>query len=310
MIKVIWSDDFFEDSNQVRVSTELAYERGIILVAKQTWDVTQQELEDSGEAYDAVILDGKGQKSIDSKTNDTSHITQAIGWLREQRGKGHNYPIIVYTGNHEIISELYEDDTTILAIIQKPNMEDVYDKIKIAVADSQNTKIKQKYSDSWQVFNNNILSTGLEQKLLGIIKKHENQNTEKSDFNTIREIFEGLLKRFNEIDSTDNLLPNDVSNSNGTINLEWSIRILKGDSTNIRRGNTLTRVVPTNTKPVIPAGHHIGYCFDFIKATSSAFSHRYSHEYGETTFPACLFALMEILRWANTMILDKYEDRI
>ena len=310
MIKVIWSDDIFEDNVQVQASTEHAYDYGINLIARQTWDEVQRELEESGEVYDAVILDGKGQKSIDSKSNDTSHITQAVGWLSEQRGKGINYPIIIYTGNYEIMNELYADDKAILGIIKKPNMEAVYELIKGAVKESLNTKIKQNYQDTWKIFNNKILPVEFERKLLILINKYESQSIEQNDFNTIREILEGVLKKFNSVDNSDSLLPDDVLKKNGTINLEWSIRILKGLSTDVQQGPELVRIIPRNSRPVIPFRHHIGYCFDFVKDTSSALSHNYSHEYSKAIFPACLYSLMEILCWSNDLILNKYKHKL
>ena len=301
MIKVIWSDDIFESTTKMQTSIEFAYSHDIVLIPKQTWEETQKELELAGDTFDAIILDGMGQKTIDSKTNDKSHLTQAISWISEQKGKGKSYPTIIYTGFYDDVNELYEGDKGILAIIKKPQIHEVYRKIKEAVENAPNLKIKQKYSDVWKIFNNEILDSSVENKLLGLIQKEEIGCFEKNDFNTIREIFENLLKKFNTL----SLLPDDVIKPNGTINLEWSLRILKGEKTDIKIGETIIRTILWNNNPTIPNKHHIGYCFHFVKETSSALSHEYPAGYGRTTSTACLNALLEILNWSNKLIIQR-----
>ena len=115
-----------------------------------------------------------------------------------------------------------------------------------------------------------------------------------------------MFLRFNDIDNSDNLLPNDVLKENGNVNLDWSIRILKGQKTEIKMGDILVRTIAKNNEPVVPYGHHISYCLDFVKNTSNALSHIYSYEFGKSIFPACLGALIEILEWSNKFIVKKY----
>lgn len=170
MIKVIWSDDIFSDENEVKASIEFAYSQGINLVVKQTWDEAQDELTTVGDTYDAIILDGRGQKSIDAKTNDRAHLTKAIGWLSEKKGMGKVFPVIVFTGFYEDIHELYGDDKSIVSIIKKPNINAVYKRIKECVIDAPNTLIKQRYEDVWNIFENRILGTKSEQNLLSLVQ--------------------------------------------------------------------------------------------------------------------------------------------
>jgi hypothetical protein len=110
-----------------------------------------------------------------------------------------------------------------------------------------------------------------------------------------------LLKKFNTL----SLLPNDVIKSNGTINLEWSLRILNGEPTDIKNNNIVVRSISRNSNPIIPNKHHVGYCFHFVKDTSSALSHEYPAGYGKTTSSACLNALLEILNWSNKLIIQR-----
>lgn len=306
MIKVLWSDDIFENKADIDSSIDNAYSHDILMVPKQTWDEAQNELEIAGNTYDVVILDGMGQRAIDSKTNDKSHLTNAIRWLSEEKGRGKIYPIIIYTGFYEAINELYTEDENIFAIIKKPELSTLYNKIKEAVIGSQNLKIRVKYDQVWGIFTNSILSSQKESTLLSLIKKSESNQFDKSDFNSIRDIFEALLKRFNDLDNTDAFLPNDILNEDGRINLELSLRILKGLKTNIEIGGTFIRTIPSKKNSVIPYKHHIGYCFDFVKETSSALSHDYPAGFGKTTSVACLNALLEILSWSNKYVVSKY----
>jgi hypothetical protein len=173
MIKVIWSDDIFESPIEMQTSCEFAYNHNVVLIPKQTWEETQKELELAGDTFDAIILDGMGQKTIDSKTNDRSHLTQAISWISEQKGKGIAYPVIIYTGFYDDVNEMYGDNSGVTAIIKKPQILEVYEKIKEAVENAPSLKVKQYYSDVWKIFNNEILDSSMENKLLGLIQKEE-----------------------------------------------------------------------------------------------------------------------------------------
>ena len=296
MIKVIWSDDDFNDESRTLSAIELAYTHGINLIPKQTWDDATIELLAAGNTVDAIILDGKGQRKIDSKNEDASHLTSAMGWISEQKGKGETYPVIIFTGYYENIFEMYGDNKDVHEIIRKPDIDKVYNSIKNIVQDAPNLKIKQKYQEAWNIFDNEILDSSIENTLLRLIRKENGGIFEKNDFTAIREILENLLKKFKNI----GLLPISVIKSNGTINLEWSLRILKGLETNI-----VSTTIPINTNPTIPFKHHVGYCFDFVKETSSALSHEYPAGYGRTTSTACLSALLEILNWSNKLIIQR-----
>ena len=302
MIKVIWSDDDFNDESRTLSAIELAYTHGINLIPKQTWDDATIELLAAGNTVDAIILDGKGQRKIDSKNEDASHLTSAMGWISEQKGKGETYPVIIFTGYYENIFEMYGDNKDVHEIIRKPDIDKVYNSIKNIVQDAPNLKIKQKYQEAWNIFDNEILDSSIENTLLRLIRKENIGIFEKNDFTAIREILENLLKKF----ITLNLLPNELINPEGTITLAWALRILNGAQTNIKnRDNILLRSIPENSNPIIPNKHHVGYCFHFVKETTSAFSHDYSHEYGKTTSTACLNALLEILNWSNKLIIER-----
>lgn len=308
MIKIIWSDDIFSNPEDIQSSYENAYDNGFHLVAKQTWEETQKELEIAGETYDAIILDGRGQTQLDSKTEDKGHLTTAMSWISEQKGKGKIYPTIIYTGYYDDINDLYGSNKDV-KIVKKPNFQEVYYFIKERVKDLPNQKIKERYEQSWGIFYNQILDSQKENLLLSLIKKVELETFEKSDFNSIRDIFETLLKRYNEIDPV-NLLPNEVINGSGNVNLEWSLRILKGLETEIKNDSIVIRTIPKNTNPPVNPKHHISYCFDFVKNISSALSHRYQEPFGETVQVACLNALLEILNWSNKFICNNYPNSL
>ncbi|PLK42120.1 hypothetical protein [Emticicia sp. TH156] len=309
MIKALWSDDIFQSEKEINTSVEFAYTNGILVVPIQTWDNAQNEIEIGGDSYDVIILDGMGQRTIDSRTDDPSHLTKAISWLSEQRGRGKDYPIVVYTGYYDNIKALYEDDGNIRAIVKKPNIEELYEKIKDIVKEKPNVKIKQRYNKAWEIFTNKILSTSEENSLLNLIKKDEANNIKNEDFNTVRILFESLLKRFNQIDDI-RLLPNDVIRENGSVNFDWSIKILMGLRTEIKYGNDVVRVIPFKTDSVIPKTHHIKYYFEFVKNVASTFSHSYRNEYTLSSFSACLKALIEIFAWSNKLLIEKYSDKI
>lgn len=305
MIKVLWSDDDFGLEANKQREMDVAFTNSVNLIAKQTWEETLKELEDNWDAYDLLILDGKGQKKVDSKNNDTQHLTEAIGWIERMQAKGKYIPVIIYTGYHEAIAELYEVNHIINGIIKKPEVEKLYEQVRKCIADSPKIRIRLKHIDVWQIFENGILDTHFESRLMSLILKEEDVY-QKSDFNLLRELLENLLLTYHGI--SNSFLPNDILNEKGKPNLDWSIRLLKGLRTEIKHNGSTIRIIERNFNSPIPDGHHIGYCFEFVKNTSSALSHSYSYSYTKRLFLACLEALLEILVWSNEFITTKYPN--
>jgi hypothetical protein len=88
-----------DDSRYVEPQKDLAYnEFGLNLIHYKTWEEAQAELIDNFKAYDAIIVDGKGQLNKDSKAEDDSHLFAVISWLKQEKGRGQIVPIFINTG--------------------------------------------------------------------------------------------------------------------------------------------------------------------------------------------------------------------
>jgi hypothetical protein len=142
------------------------------------------------------------------------------------------------------------------------------------------------------MFNNKYLPTVERERFLEIV---ETLNTNDEKFNATRSMLEVILKRFNETDL--GLLPDNLFNKRGAPILALSISYLGGKVTNDESASTpiTVRRVPD----------HIFYSMSFIKETTSAFSHSYSHKNAPHLNKACIMALLECMNHLKEMVDDR-----
>lgn len=116
MIKIILSDD---NEPFRKSSREIGAALGFDVSCFDDWEAAQAELDDNFEEYSAVVIDGKGKLNDNSKAEDTKHLTEAVGWFREQRAKGRFIPVVVYTGFHPEIDAITNPNDQVLRVFDK-----------------------------------------------------------------------------------------------------------------------------------------------------------------------------------------------
>jgi hypothetical protein len=116
MIRIVLSDDNGPYRQSAR---EVGAAMGFDINTFDDWENAKLELDVNFERYHAVIIDGKGKLHDSSKTEDTKHLTKAIGWFIEQRVKKRFIPVVVYTGYHPEIDAITNTNDQVLRVFDK-----------------------------------------------------------------------------------------------------------------------------------------------------------------------------------------------
>lgn len=295
--KVIILDD---DDRYVKPQLDLAYTKfNIELVHFTNWEEAKSSLENSYDDYEAIIVDGKGQLSKDEKVEDDAHLNVVIGWLKEQKGKGKYIPIFINTGFHEEISKYWKTDDAVLGVFKKGENQtlQLFEEVVHIITNAKHLKYEIKYKAAFNVFDNVILPKDKKSILINCIVKIENGGLERKDFNSIRELLELVYKKLNTV----SMLPDEFFTGN-KVSMEWCYRYLCG----------LPVDGPERKEPIwkkhlvdksLIAPKHIQYCLQFVKDSSSAFSHDYPHPFTASSFAAVTFSMMEILNWFHNCMI-------
>jgi hypothetical protein len=116
MIRILLSDD---NEPFRKSSREIGAALGFDVSPFEDWENAQVELDANFDQYHAVIIDGKGKLRDSTKSEDTKHLIEAIGWFREQRAKKRFIPVVVYTGFHPEIDSLTNTSDQVLKVFDK-----------------------------------------------------------------------------------------------------------------------------------------------------------------------------------------------
>jgi hypothetical protein len=184
-MKLIFCDD---DRSLFVPLTELAQSYNIELICRDNWTDAQKELEDNWNEVAGIILDFKGKRTSASRSHDKSHLTMAIGWLREQKSKRKYFPVYIYTGFAEEAIEIYPIDELIRGVYDKDrhNFRYVVQEIIKDIEITRIIKLEVKYPEPYQMvkeffsepnkeffiklfINDNFLSTTIEQRIENLI---------------------------------------------------------------------------------------------------------------------------------------------
>jgi hypothetical protein len=96
---------FIDDNNDVKFRQpfiEAAYSTANLeLVWVQTWDEAKAKINADRNEFKGLILDGKGQKNLTSKTEDDSYLVDVTRWLNTEVQRGFYLPYVIYTGYAE-----------------------------------------------------------------------------------------------------------------------------------------------------------------------------------------------------------------
>ncbi len=242
-IQVMIVDDV---TSYVTPQLDLAYTMGIDLEHFRTWEEAEAELQLRFDEYDALILDGKGQRHQDSKQEDPSHLSTAISWINEQKGRGRNIYFAVNTGFYDEFNQFFSD----IPMYDKTKGQEEQMFSDILSFARQTNPAKFKYGDVYELFEKKFLDNELRLEYIGLINKLESSDlTDSSGIcKNIRRIQEGVYRGLNSY--YKDVLPDHYFQSNGLLKFKDANKHLSGLSRVEGKDNKWGRIKGKNVRDI------------------------------------------------------------
>lgn len=300
MIKILVSDD---NRRLFEPWSERAAKFCMELNCFSNWEEAQYELNNNWEAYEFIILDGKGKLQEDAVAANSKHLVAAIQWLKEQLGNGKYKPAIVYTGFYESIEEIVIKDKQILEVFDKDKTEidEVLSFILKEVTKTPEKIIRAEHPDVFEIFDSGLLSEKMKIEFTEICReiKENNPKNYTSTLRRIRPILENVLKELNKAD--EYLIPKAYF-KRGDPEISGIIYYLSGKP----KFNRDTNELEHHADRVLP--EHISYVLNNLyDITSKAAMHDYNPEITNNLIKSSLFALIEFLIWFKNFYTKNYK---
>ncbi len=306
-ITVLMTDDGKENYDSLKNKAAL---KGILLKYAESLEEMLGELR-ANLQVDAVILDGKGfiKKGQIRGTDREDFVHEALTELKMlEREQDRIIPKCVYTAWYDQLKDSLESRVRVFdkkkLAMDAALMDEFFDYLHSEVSVSSSKKIRTKYADVLAGVGGKYLPADKESSVIKLLSAIENNNLVKqSDFNTIRDVFEAILKRANTIDPL--FIPNDLIKPDSRPNLEWCYRYLSGLAVDVKDpSNKIIKSYPATKSPIVSP--HISRSIDYVKQISSILSHTYTEAWTALSFKSTVLALAEIITWFKNYIDAKY----
>lgn len=299
MIKILVSDDnrrLFEPWSEKAVKFDME------LHCYSNWEEAQFELDNNWDAYEFIILDGKGKIQEDAVAANSKHLMAAVQWLKEQLGNGKYKPAIVYTGFYEAIEEFVIKDGQILEVFDKgkTEFEEVLQFILKQIDKTPEKIVRAEFQDVFELFDSRLLSNDIKKEFIEICKEIKSNNPDefKATLRRMRPIIENVLIRLNEAD--ENLIPRGLFKKGGP-EISGIIFHLAGKP----KFNRDTKEMEYHAERIFP--DHVYYSIDKLyDITSKVAMHDYKAEITKYLVKSCFLSLLEFLIWFKNFYLKNY----
>ena len=304
-IKVLWLDDQHDEMPYFKLE---AAQNGIELEAFTSFEEGFNHLEKNLHQFDAILLDGlffekKGQSEI---TISERGIGKAVIRITELKSK-RVFPWFILSGK----TRFTQDENTLLNAYDtkcydksKPgDIQQLFNDIKIAVANQHETQLRHKYFRTLEVFEDKFLGRDNYQNMIKLINKAELSEDimPQNDFNEIRQILENLFSRLSKL----NLIPPPIFTGTGSINGSSKFLDNIHDDFQWKDPNTVHPTIRLITKSLL------NICQDGSHADDEKLKYRVNNFVkGNQTpylFSSCLYLLMDILIWFKDF-MDRNPD--
>jgi len=297
-IKVLFVDDNRDVNFFAPLADNASLSINCDLIPVYTWEDAVRILDESPYEYHGLILDGKGQKSEKSKSEDDSFLNLVLKNLHERANKGNYLPYVIYSGWADELRKYYDGEP----IFWKGKNEErqMLDHLKQAIGKSETYKCRQLYPDIFEVFDLNLLHSKYEPELVNIVNLTYNNFTGNSEvvFRCIRPIFENTFHLLNEFDGQ---LVAPKYFSKGSPNISGISRYLAGSPTYNKTTGEME--FPTDKVISLPLYYLLVMLQD---VTSSTAMHHFDKKPSEYLIRTCTNALIEYLLWYKQFIKDNY----
>jgi hypothetical protein len=292
--KILFVDD---DKRYAEPLIDRAYsEHNIELEHHDNWEEALTCLDEQFDNYKAIIIDGKGRKTKESKGDDIGHVVQALNDLCERKGKGKYIPYAVLSKYIEIKGLI--DPTIFFEKLKDENA--LFEYLMKKILESDVSKIRIKYTEAFEAIGDKYLNQECAENLIEVFKEFENNTWSRNSFTPLRKIIESVYKSLHNYD--DNLLPSGCLRfENGQVNFKFCELRLTGQE--IREHNS-ARILYAKINPIFPK--HIGSMIGPITKTCSEASHTDEGIYTKYSLGMILFTIVDLLIWYKKFVDEKY----
>lgn len=302
---VLWFDDEHAELEMIKEEALLC---DIELIGVNNATDGLAELATNFLKYDAVLLDGLFFNEA-SQTGDAVDET-AFGMVAKQliklKAKGTIIPWFILSGQpsfvrekNKIVTILADGDYGDGRVFDKNRDEDfqeLFTEIKKASIEIESTRVKNKYSKAFVVFERGILNRTYQCILIDMLKCIEKNDYKKKNMNTVRDLLEAI---FLTLADDFECIPDSFINENNNPNLKLCTLFFAGKDVKDYNGDTYK--IPFR----VPG--HISWSISYIKELSSQFSHVSENGIIKNPFISSSFAILEVLEWLPDFIEENYE---
>jgi hypothetical protein len=266
------------------------------LVQVHTFDEMKSIFDESPYEYQAIILDGKGQKSAGSKMEDGSFLNTSLKWLRQKTQEGFYIPYVIYSGYAEELKAFYDDEP----IYWKGKSEEqqmltaLNDKIK----ESEYFKQCNLFPELYELFGFDLIPAKYKPDLVKATQLSSESffGNLEDVLRSLRLILEASLYRLDEMDKT---LLSTACFYREKVNVHESLYHLAG------RPTSAGDEIIFDSRVILPL--HVYYLVDNIrKITNSAAMHHYDESSSRFLVKSTVYALFEYLMWFKNFYLKNY----
>ena len=275
-------DDIQDYVDSLQIS---ARAKRIILKSSTNLETGIEEIKND-KSIDFVILDGKCFVDEDQESTGTTASNIPIRAQKKiddiNRNQNRSIQYCVNTGFYD---DLHNSFDGVFEIFKKDDSEKLLNHIINEVSQSENYKLRNKFSDAMSVFDDQIIDIQYEFLLLEILSALENSDYRQKNSKLIRDFLEAIYHGLINI----GCIPNTFLNKNDNPNLEWCTRYMEGRQTDDDKQNsyTLTNPIPQEIKSA----------FRKLKESTSGVSHLGPEDIIKTPFISNTYLLLELLEW-------------
>ena len=262
-----------------------------------------------------LIIDGKGfidrNQSRGTEKEDFVHETLLQVKLIETQEKRY-IPKVVLTAWYDQLKDSLESRVKIFdkkKIADNENLlNDFFEYIKDEVSKTDIYKIRNNYSDIFNIVNNEIFffsEETLDSKIFLLLTSFYSLKSSKTDFLLLRDIFENILIGLNRV----GFMPHNLFYTSGKPDQSKCLNYIKGNavfedsSKNIILHKAKDK---SDNKNIVP--EHIIYCFEFVKKLSNHLCHIETDKWTNNAFVAGVSSTIEILLWIQRQFLNNKQS--
>ncbi len=249
-----------------------------------------QKLINEGRSFQGFIFDVVCNTDDEQSSPSPDFISDALDYAKKNFAA---HPRVIITGHsdhYEGVVKYHPKEK----IIEKGNVSAItgmFQWFRIEIGNLRETKIKDKYSDAWEVFDQRLLASDIENELLETLMQMDNHNltTIKDNLARIRRIFESIYIEISK--RREDIIP---------------VKMLRGEHGELR----VTAITNHLKGDIKHHGYMDGVIAEFSSKVWSVASDNGSHtpyekpEYMPTkyTVQSITYALLDILLWMKSIL--------